>query len=170
MRVPTLLFVSALASACPAPAALRGAPAQPTAKTFVRTTDGVRLAVTKMGNTGPVVIIPNAVQMAAELAPLARDHQLVFYDPRNRGYSDSVDDAARVAVDMDVRDLEAVRNSVNADKIAIIGWTYYGGVATRYESAHPERVSRVILVAPMGSNPPYDTAAYSGTRGARIKG
>jgi proline iminopeptidase len=42
------------------------------------------------------------------------------------------------------------------EKIALIGWSYEGGVAMRYTLRHPDRVNRVVLIGPISPrNTPY---------------
>jgi pimeloyl-ACP methyl ester carboxylesterase len=39
-----------------------------------------------------------------------KQHTVIFYDMRNRGASDRIEDAAKLTMENDVRDLETVRS------------------------------------------------------------
>jgi len=73
----------------------------------------------------------------------------VFYDSRNRGRSDPVDDPARLGFGVEVRDLGAVRAWTSAPRVSVLGWSYLAGVAVRDALSHPDAVERLILVAPI---------------------
>jgi proline iminopeptidase len=49
------------------------------------------------------------------------------------------------SMDDQVADLEAVRNRLKLDKVAVLGDSYGGMVAMAYAAAHPEHVARLIL-------------------------
>jgi pimeloyl-ACP methyl ester carboxylesterase len=115
--------------------------------TRVVTPDGAELFVRVVGGGAPVVV-PLAC-WCEEYETLAGSCQVVLYDPRGRGRS-SPASAACVGFEHDVEDLERVRAHLDLDMIALIGWSYYGGVVARYAMLHPERVARLVLV---GSSP-----------------
>jgi proline iminopeptidase len=49
-----------------------------------------------------------------------------------------------------VEDIEALRTSIGADRLLILGHSWGGVLALAYASAHPERVDSIILVASGG--------------------
>ena len=116
-------------------------------ETRLATPDGAELFVRVVGEGAPV-IIPLAC-WSEEYQELADRNQIVLYDPRGRGRS-SPAGAGCVGFEADVRDLELVRERLDLEMVALIGWSYYGGVVARYAMLHPERVARVVLA---GSNP-----------------
>jgi pimeloyl-ACP methyl ester carboxylesterase len=94
------------------------------------------------------LIVPGAV-IDDDLDPLATDRPVVFYDSRNRGRSASVLDPARLGFWVEVADAEAVRAHVGFERASWLGWSYLAGVVVQHAAAHPVRVDRLVLVAPI---------------------
>ena len=117
---------------------------------FVTTVDGARLHYHMLGAGRPTVIVPAALFLERDLARLAHGRTVVFYDMRGRGRSSPIDDSARVSIDLDVSDLDAVRRHVGAERIIPLGWSYLGMMVMRYAAAHPERVERIVQIGPVG--------------------
>ena len=67
---------------------------QPTDE-YVRTDDGVRLFVQKLGNGPQVVLIPNRIYLFDAFKAFSGGRTLIFCDPRNRGCSDHVTDRSK---------------------------------------------------------------------------
>lgn len=112
---------------------------------FLTTPDGVRLFYQKVGNGPQTVILPGGLFLYPDLATLADSGRtLIFYDMRNRGRSQSIEDLTRVTIQADVRDLEAVRSHFKAEKIVPVGWSYLGLMVVMYAMDHPERVERIV--------------------------
>jgi proline iminopeptidase len=113
-------------------------------ETRVATPDGAELYVRTIGSGAPV-IVPLAC-WCQEYETLAGNNQVVLYDPRGRGRSSPLV-CGCVSFEADVRDLECVREHLDLDMFALVGWGYYGGVAARYAMLYPEYVARMALVA-----------------------
>ena len=88
---------------------------------YVKTRDGVRLFYQKIGSGNQTVIIPAALFLTRDFRQLADGRTLIFYDMRNRGRSDAVKDLARVTIQEDVRDLEAIRAHFGVKRFSTIG-------------------------------------------------
>jgi pimeloyl-ACP methyl ester carboxylesterase len=121
------------------------------------TSDGLRLAVVA-AHDGCRLLVPNGAGFIGDFTALWARHPPLVYDLRNRGASDPVVDASRLArgVLNDVDDLETVRRAAGLDGIDLLAHSYVGVVAMRYAMAHPDRVRRVVLLAPA----PLDPAAH----------
>jgi proline iminopeptidase len=130
---------------------------------YLLTEDGVRLYFTVFGESSTTVVIPGAAWAAADLAPLARNHRLVFYDQRGRGRSDAVADPSKIGIEHEVRDLEAVRLNLKLERLSLMGWSYLGGVVALYAANHPMRVEHLCLMCSMAPRP-VQTAHYSGQK------
>jgi len=118
--------------------------------------------------------VPFAADAAKRLRPALGRYQFVAFDQRGTGASGAIDcpelqmqdetpdpdAAARAAAACGARlgaaagayptaatveDIEAVRQAVGAEKVALIGVSYGTHVIQRYLLAHPDRVDRVIL-------------------------
>jgi proline iminopeptidase len=121
---------------------------------LVSTADGVRLFVHVEGDGPQMVFIPNGLYLVDEFSRLAKGRTLVFYDVRNRGRSDSIDDPSRLAggVLNDVADLEALRRHFGAASVNLIGHSYVGLTVILYAASHPDRTGRVVQIGPVQPN------------------
>lgn len=139
--------LAVIAGVCSAMASCSGGP-PPEKEGFLTTGDGVRLYYRVVGNGAETIIAPLASIHATHLDPLARGRRLVLYDPRGRGRSGRVE-PARVSLEHQLSDLEAVRAEVGADKVSLIGWSGLGMELFVYTLRHPDRVDRLVQLAPV---------------------
>jgi pimeloyl-ACP methyl ester carboxylesterase len=95
------------------------------------------------------VIVPAELYLHRDLRELAKGRRVVFYDMRNRGRSDRVQDSTHITIQWDVRDLESVRRFVAADRFVPVGWSYLGLMVMLYAVEHPDRVERVVQIGPV---------------------
>ncbi|HKY61152.1 MAG TPA: alpha/beta fold hydrolase, partial [Gemmatimonadota bacterium] len=124
--------------------------------------DGTRLFYTTVGDGPEDVVIPVGLYLEEALRPLAKPgRRLVFYDPRGRGRSESPD-TLRISLDHQVTDLEALRTHLGIERMALIGWSGLGMEMVVYAMRHPDRVSRIVQVAPVPPrNSPHNESAYA---------
>ncbi len=85
-------------------------------------------------------------------SPLAERMQLVYVDHRGQGRS-APSDPARMTLDENVEDMEALRRHLGLGPVVVIGTSYGGMVAMAHAARHPDSVSHLVLVV---------TAAHSG--------
>ncbi len=77
---------------------------------------------------------------------VARKRLVVFYDQRGTGGSKPKGTSAlSQTMGSQLADLDAVREALKLDKIALVGDSYGGLVAMAYAAAHPEHVSKLVL-------------------------
>jgi proline iminopeptidase len=81
---------------------------------------------------------------------IAKKRLVVFYDQRGTGNSKLLDGGAlppsiSQSMEAQVADLDAVRQALKLDKVAVLGDSYGGLVAMAYAAAHPEHVAKLIL-------------------------
>lgn len=100
-----------------------------------------------VGSGADTVLVPLASWLEPALTPLGSNHTLVFFDPRHRGQSHAMSDSTAATFDGDVADLEAVRTTLGASRVAVIGFDYYAAVAAAWAAAHPDAVSRLVLLS-----------------------
>ena len=156
LRLLTAAAAASLASACATQAVPEGAPllgaaelrTLPVAEGEAVTPDGVRLYYRVAGAGDEVAIAPFALYHGRSLDRLARGRRIVTYDPRGRGRSAAVP-PAKVSLDALLIDLDTVRQAVGAERAAIIGWSGAGMEAFVYALRNPERVSRLVQLAPV---------------------
>jgi proline iminopeptidase len=139
-----ILFVSALASA------------QSPVSGIVRTAD-VDLAYEVYGAPGSAtpVIIANGgpgfshtylLQNDVFTSRLAHSRQVVFYDQRGDGKSKLLKPDAPQDMDAQVADLDAIRAKLGFQKFVLIGHSWGGLLAMGYANAHPEHISKLVLI------------------------
>jgi len=133
---------------------------------YVTIDDGVRLFYRTIGSGPQIVIVPLGFMLFRDFQILAKDRTMVFYDMRDRGKSDEVNDPAKITIQKDVDDLEAVRRHFRANKVSLIGESYLGMMVILYATQHPEQVQRVVQIGPVSRRfgaryPPEFTASDS---------
>lgn len=136
--------------------------AHPVREGYATADDGTRLYYRIVGDGPEAVVIPVGFYLEELLLPLAGpERRLVFYDPRGRGRSDAVD-TTRVSLDHQVDDLEALRRELGIERMALIGWSGLGMEMAVYALRHPDRVTRLVQVAPVPPrNTPHNPEAYA---------
>jgi len=85
---------------------------------------------------------------AADLVAVIVEPTLLFYDQRGGGRSAPVPDTAAPGLSEHVRDLEAVRTAMGFSHLTLLAHSGGAFIATQYALQFPERVNRLILVAP----------------------
>ena len=136
-----------------APSARRHERAPRQAVTFLRTSDGVHLAVASAGSGPPLVKTANWLNhlefdwQSPVWSPLfqrlAGQCRLIRYDERGMGLSDR--DVPDFSFEAWVRDLETVVDGLKLDRFALLGISQGAPISIAYAVRHPERVSRLIL-------------------------
>jgi pimeloyl-ACP methyl ester carboxylesterase len=116
------------------------------------TSDGVRIAYAVSGEGTPIIrslgwYTHLEVEWSSPLGRsfwqrLSRDHQLIRYDGRGIGLSESTTD---FSAENRLKDLEAVVDAAGLDQFALLGSSEGSRTALRYVAKHPERVSHLIL-------------------------
>jgi proline iminopeptidase len=115
---------------------------------YALTPDSVRLWYRVVGEGTETLLAPVAVYHGTKLDRLAKGRRLVLYDPRGRGRSDSVS-PDKVSLDHQIRDLETIRKAVGAARVVLIGWSGLGMELFVYALRHPDRVTRLVQLAPV---------------------
>ncbi len=119
------------------------------------TPGGIRLFFQVVG-TGPnAILFPNGIYLLDDFRHLAAGRTLIFYDVRNRGRSDAVNDGAKrkAGLHNDVEDLEAVRRHFGINKIDLVGHSYIGLTIILYATRYAARVNRVVQLSPIEPHP-----------------
>ena len=125
---------------------------------FARTTDDLRIAYAVSGQGYPLVRAGTWTSSVEHdwrtsiHGPLFRElgaqNRLYRYDPRGYGLSEGGD--AEISVDTLVADLEAVVDDAKLDRFALWGSSSSSSpTAIAYAARHPERVSHLVLSAPV---------------------
>lgn len=96
-------------------------------------------------NGGPGLSHIYLVQNDLWTARIPAHRQVILYDQRGTGASPLANPNAPQTMAAQVADLEAVRASLHADKIHLLGDSYGGLLVSAYAAAHPEHVLTLTL-------------------------
>ena len=113
------------------------------------TADGVSLAVHEWPGTGPAVVCihgltANHVCWQSMADALVSRYRLIGYDLRGRGDSDKP--PTGYSLDQHGRDLAALLNHFGLRKAVLMGHSLGAHIALKFAVAHPQRVSKLVLV------------------------
>jgi proline iminopeptidase len=128
---------------------------RPAREGYLAGDDGTRLFFRVVGSGRDTVIAIHGgpgvdlESIAADFAPLADHHVVVFYDQRGAGRSELPTDTTRLGDAWQTRDLDAVRRYFRLEKVALIAHSYGPLLAASYAIAHPDRVTRMVLLGPV---------------------
>ena len=122
---------------------------------YAKTTDGVSIAYVTAGQGQPLLWIQSSVASSVQQEwkvpffrrlydPLLPYRTLVRFDSRGLGLSDR--DVADLSLEAQVRDVEAVVDSLGIGRFALLGFTRGGQMAIVYAARHPDRVSHLVLI------------------------
>ena len=114
--------------------------------------DGTQIGYRVLGDGPPLVCLPGGPGRSAEylgdLGGVSASRQLILLDPRGVGLSADPADPATLRADLLVRDVETLRAHLGLDRIDLLAHSAGAVLATLYAAAHPQRLSRLILVTP----------------------
>jgi class 3 adenylate cyclase len=120
---------------------------------YTKTSDGLNIAYWTLGEGMPLVHLSVAFSHAQLewqtpecrrwYERLADGRKLVRFD--YRGFGSSERNVTDFSVDAVVRDLEAVIDRLDQEKIVLLGPQHFAPVAIAYAARHPARVSQLIL-------------------------
>src|SRR5262249_32743677 len=124
--------------------------------------NNLTLNLTEIGSGTPVVLVHGLPSCAADWALVpaklaALGHRVIVYDRAGYGYSSRPDPTPdRYTYSSNARDLTALLESLNIERAALVGWSYGGAVVQTVAQQHPDRVSRLVLLAAVGPAQPTD--------------
>ena len=120
---------------------------------YCRTSDGVHLAFSSVGDGPPLVKTANWLNhlvldwQSPIWSPLFRrlvaQHCFIRYDERGIGLSDR--DVPKFSFDAFVHDLETIVDTLGLERFPLLGFSQGAPIAIAYAVRHPQRVSRLVL-------------------------
>lgn len=119
---------------------------------FVAAGEGVELRYRVLGSGADTLVVVHGGPgftmdyFLADLAPLADELTLIFYDQRGTGGSSLVADSAELAAHRFADDLEAVRAHFGLASMNVLGHSWGAGVAALYAQEYPDRLARLLIV------------------------
>jgi proline iminopeptidase len=118
-------------------------------------TDDVDLGYETLGTPGaalPVIAVnggpglSHAYMVQNDLwQRVARHRLVVLYDQRGTGASKRLKAGASQSMEAQIADLDAVRQKLGLEKVALVGDSYGGLLSMAYAAAHPEHVAKLVL-------------------------
>jgi proline iminopeptidase len=120
----------------------------------LRAVNGTELYVKRVGSGDPIVVVHGGPvlehgYLLPHLLPLARSHELVFYDQRLSGRSAGTVDSSTVRLSSFVEDIEALRVSLGLGRIVLMGHSWGGLLAMEYAVRYGEHLRALVLLDPM---------------------
>jgi|SRR5579875_309034 len=114
--------------------------------------DGTELSYRILGDGPPLVCLPGgpgrAVEYFGDLGGLSGTRRLILLDPRGVGRSADPVDPATFGVDRLVADVAALQDHLKLDRMDLLAHSAGSVLATLYAAAHPERLSKLVLITP----------------------
>lgn len=123
---------------------------------YNRTDDGHRQYIYEMGNAtsrGDTVVVLHGGWGAEHsylldpLEPLADRYRFVLYDQRGSLRSPAAD--STITLDRMVADLEDLRQALGQETLTLVAHSMGNALAYAYLAQHPDRVERLVLMAPV---------------------
>jgi len=145
----------------------------PVKEGFVTTADSVRLFYRVVGSARDTIVAIHGgpgvdlESIYGDFARLARRHTVIFYDQRGTGRSD-LPDKAHLTAERQIADLEAIREHFKLGRMTLIAHSYGPLLAATYAIAHPDRVRRMVLLAPVPPRQGDLWARFRQTMAARM--
>ena len=111
--------------------------------------DGVKVYYHAEG-AGPTVLLSHGYSgtshmWRAQVDALKSDYQVVVWDVRGHGQSDSPDDPALYSESLTLGDMQAILDAVGAEQAAIGGLSLGGLLSLAFHVEHSERVHSLLL-------------------------
>jgi proline iminopeptidase len=119
--------------------------------------NGTELYYHTIGEGIPVLILHggpglNHTYFLPQMAELAKDHQLIFFDQRATGKSSMDVDTGSVNLANAVEDIEGMRQAFHLEKMNLMGHSFGGLLAMEYAFKHPGNLRSLILVTTMATS------------------
>jgi proline iminopeptidase len=114
--------------------------------------DGTRLAYHERGDGPGLVCVPGGPGRASvylgDLGGLSAQRKLILLDNRGTGDSDAPADPETYQCRRLADDVEALRAHLGLDRMDVLAHSAGASIASLYASRFPQRISRMVLVAP----------------------
>ena len=114
--------------------------------------DGTPIAYRVEGSGDPLVLIPGGPARPSgyfgDLAGLAADRQLIFFDLRGTGESGTPEDTSTYRVDRHADDVIALIDHLGLTTVDLLGHSAGAGIAIFLAIGHSDRVRKLVLLTP----------------------
>ncbi len=122
--------------------------------------NGTRLFVKTMGRGEPLLIVHGGPgfdhsYFLPQMAELATDHRLVFYDQRVSGRSSADLEPDEITLERFIGDIEGLREFLGVGRVHLMGHSFGGMLAMHYALRHPDRLHSLMLVSSTAASSEY---------------
>jgi len=112
--------------------------------------NGTELYVEERGDGIPLIAIHGGLgfdhgYLKQMLGPLEGTFRVIYFDQRGNGRSQRVP-LETITIRQLADDVDALREALGLERVAVLGHSYGGFVALQYATKHPERISHLICV------------------------
>ena len=111
--------------------------------------DGVRISYATQGSGPPILLShgysATAQMWAGQLEVLSAAHQVITWDMRGHGLSDSPEDRAAYSEEATVADMVAILDACGVERAIIGGLSLGGYMSLAFHSRHPDRTRALLL-------------------------
>jgi len=118
----------------------------------LRLAGGAELNLAAEGRGEAVVLLhglPGSASDWEALAPrLAEELRVIRYDRVGYGFSSRRGEPGSFTLEQNARELVELLDALGLDRATLVGWSTGGGIAQVVAARWPERVARLVLVAP----------------------
>ena len=137
------------------PAVEEQQPAAP--RTALLEINGTELFVKRIGSGEPIIVVHGGPvlehsYLLPHLEPLAKTHELIFYDQRLSGRSAGTVEESSVTIAAFVEDIEQLRQALNLGRVHLLGHSWGGLLAMHYAIDHGEHLASLMLVDPVAGS------------------
>ncbi|MCK4822067.1 alpha/beta fold hydrolase [bacterium] len=119
---------------------------------FINSSDDIKIYYRILGTVPDTVVVlhggPAHHNSILDLAPLSKNHTVIFYDQRGGGRSTVITDLDLLTWQHHVQDLEELRQHFGIERMKLIGVSWGAALASLYTDKHPNNVERMILAPP----------------------
>jgi pimeloyl-ACP methyl ester carboxylesterase len=117
-------------------------------------TAAARFRYVRAGAGTPVLLLPGIggwrLTFHTMAAVLAERHTVFALDPPGQGLTEVLDPGFGYDADAVAGSIAVFLDAVGLERAAVVGHSWGGGFALRFAELHPERVTRLALLAPGG--------------------
>ena len=145
-----LLAVAAVARCVSAPPDVEG----------LQPINGTQLFVKTIGTGEPILIVHGGPgfdhsYFLPQMAELATDYRLVFYDQRVSGRSSADLEPDEITLERFIGDIEGLREFLGVERMHLMGHSFGGMLAMHYALRHPDRLHSLVLVSSTAASSEY---------------
>lgn len=122
--------------------------------------NGTELFVKTMGEGETILVVHGGPGFGhsyflPQMAELATDHRLVFYDQRASGRSSADLEPDEITLDRFIGDIEGLREFLRVERMHLMGHSFGGMLAMQYAVRHSDRLHSLMLINSTAASSEY---------------